>query len=296
MRDLDLQVKDCDALKHLSQLDELVLKKVDVEKEDLASVLKNLPGLTTLEISSISMSNVTGVLDCIFAMSKLKALTFAPAWITTQQICTPTHTSQMQLTKLCWESTTSLLQMMRLTEITHLDVLIWGQNCGVDDLVRVLESMPNLQWLKVAGHCKEHFLPSHLLAGMKKLKGFYIRRMNTDAAICQTLATLPELTELLLDFRFGLDIETFTSSLSEINLLTNLRFLEILVTSHEQSAGLLDSLSGQNQERLQRVQVTFSDSNLDLSALQCWSDRHRAALLKRLPSLRHFSCDIERYT
>ena len=283
---LNLQVKDCDALKHLSQLDDLVLRRIVVEEEDFASVLKNLSGLTTLEISGVSMSNVTRVLDCIFAMSKLKALTFAPGWTVTHQICTPTRTSQMQLTKLCWESTTSLLQMMRLTEVAHLDILIWGQNCGV--VVRALESMPNLQWLKIAGHRGENFLPSDILVGMRKLKGFYLRRVNTDAAICQTLAMLPEFTDLMLDFRYGLKIETSTSSLSEINLLSNLKSLRMIAASLEQADYLLDSLSGVNLKRLQTVHVIFSKLASDSLTLPSWSDRHRAALSKRLPSLRHF--------
>ena len=285
-----LTVKDCDALRHLSQLDKLVLRQIDVRDEDLVSILENLSGLTALEIFDVSMPNATRILDCIFSMSNLKALAFRPTWQAARQISPPTHASSMQLTKLSWEFKTSLLQTVRLTDITHFGVLIWDESC-LDGLVRALESMPNLQWLRVVNTYLGQPLSSCLFAPMRKLKRLDFRRVDVDSAIYQALAALPELTELDLHGLRGVGSPTSTSFHSQINLLTNLRCLGVSVACLEQFDDLLERLSGENLKRLQRLHVAFSNDTLHHTVLVNRPDPG-AALFKRLPSLRHFSQGI----
>ena len=278
---LNLQVKDCDALKHLSQLDELVLRRTVVEEEDFLSVLENLSGLTTLEMFHVSMSNGKRVVDSIMAMSKLRTLTYRPFWMFRTQICTPTCTGRMRLTKLSWEFNASLLRTMRLTEITHFDVLLRGHRKCSDDLVRALESTPNLQFLRIhVLRADELLVPSCLLARMTKLRVLDLRGVCSDSAIYQTLATLPELTELRVFSHPIMMAPASVSSHSQINLITNLKTLEMRCTAYPLEADdLLDSLSGQSLKRLQTLAVLSADLNWD----------RRAALFRRLLSLRHFS-------
>ena len=245
--------------------------------EDFSGILKDLSRLTVLNIYHVLIWNATRLLDCIFSMPNLKVLTFVPTWLTAQQICPPTHMSQMQLTKLSWSCKVSLLQMMCLTEITHFDIQIWDQNCH-EDLVRLLVSMPNLQWLKITSHNGLQFWPSHFLSRMRTIRGLDLRRVDADGDIYQTLATLPELIELNLHFQFTQNLPTSTAFHSEISLLTNLRSLGICINPRSRPDGLLDGLLGGNLVRLQTLCVPSPDL----------SD-HRAVLFKSLPSLRRFS-------
>ena len=217
------------------------------------------------------------IVDCIFAMSKLRTLTYKPSWMPRTQICTPTYTSPMQLTKLSWEYSASLLHMMRLTKIKHFDVLIRGRLNSGEGLVRALESMPNLQFLRIhRSDGKELLVPSRPLARMTKLRVLDLRGVYSDSAFYQSLATLPELTELRVSLH---PITTIPVSHSEINLHTNLNALRILGTCLSGPDDLLNSLSGQSLKRLQTLVVLSADLN----------SRRRAALFRQLPSLRHFS-------
>ena len=253
----------------------------------LARILKNLSGLTSLEIFEVSMPKAKHILDCIFSMSKLKALTFKPDCETARQIRTPTHASSMQLTKLSWEFKASLLQKMRLTDITHFDVLIWDQSC-LEGLVQALESMPNLQWLKVVSTNLRQSLSSCLFVRMRKLRRLDLRRVDVDVVAYQNLASLPELTELGLHSLTGVKGPASIDLHSQVNLLTNLRSLRVNVSCFEQYDVFLERLSGENLKKLQRLHVTFSYYAFHRRVLVNRPDPG-AALFKRLPSLRHFS-------
>ena len=275
-----LTVKNCDALRHFSQLDELALKRVDVKEEGFVSILENLTGLTALEIFHVSMPNATRILDGIFSMSKLKALTFRPTWQTAQQIWTPTYMSQMQLIKLSWKFKTSAFKMLCLTEVTNL-YFSFVDHDGQEDLVRLLASMPNLQWLKIKSYDGVPFFPSHLLSRMPRLRGLDLAAVDVDEDIYQTLATLPELIDLTIDFYFAQKLPTSIAFHSQISLLTNLRSLAIRIDDCHEPDGLLDGLLGGNLMRLQKLCVPSPDLR-----------DHRAVLFKRLPSLRRFSQSI----
>ena len=285
-----LQIKDCDALRHFLQLEHLLLENIATEIENLAGILMNLSGLTALEINKVSMSNVTHVLDCIFSMSKLKALTFKAFtfkgfdWCPLREIIyTPTHMSQMQLTKLSWSLNVSLLKMVCLTEVTHFDVEIAVGTCQ-EDFVFALESMPYLQFLRIDGfYGLKLLVPSPLLARMTKLRLLKLNEVQSDPAIYENLATLPELTELCVCSYPILTIPASVYSCTQINMLTNLRALEM--TAPWAVHNLLDILSGENMKRLQKLCVP---------TVHVAIDRH-AALFKQRPSLRHL-CDCSKRT
>ena len=245
--------------------------------EDFTGILQTLSGLTALEVDRVSMSKAKRVLDFIFQMSKLKTLAFTSTRRTSKKIRRLHHMGQMQLTKLSWSCKVSLLQIMCPTELRHFDIELWDQNCR-DDLIRLLRSMPDLQWLKFKSYDGVQFFPSHLLARMRKLRGLDLRVVDADEGIYQTLATLPELIELNLGFRFAQNLPTSTTFHSQISLLTNLRSLGICINPRSTPDGLLDGLLGGNLVRLQKLCVPSPDL----------SD-HRAVLFKSLPSLRRFS-------
>ena len=272
-----MQIEDCDSLRYLSQLEELKLKKIRVEAEVLADILDSLNGLTALEIVHILLSDVKCVLDSIFLLSELKALAFVPTVQAARQIYSPPHMSLMQLTKLTWNFDVSLLQLMRLSEVKHFEVQIGNQDC-LEDLDRSLRSMTDLHCLSIRNFKKE-LAPGDFLAGMTSLRQLeVVGLVEADSAMYQTLATFPELTDLCL--QYFPETRVCRSFYSQINLLTNLRSLAIC-SSHGgvQHKGLLDSLSGENLKRLQRLNVCSAHLNLD----------GRAALFRRLPSLRYYS-------
>ena len=248
--------------------------------ENFSGILKNLRGLTALEVFRVYMSKTRRVLNRIFSMSKLKTLAFRPNWQTSEKIRRLHHMGQMQLTKLSWSCKASLLQTVCLTEITHFDIEIWDQN-GRDDLVCLSGSMPNLQWLKIRTYNRVLFSPSHLLGGMPKLRGLDLVAVDADPDVYQTLATLPGLIELTIGFYFAQKLPTFATFHSQISLLTNLSFLKICINPCSTPDGLLDGLLGGNLVRLQKLCVPSPDL----------SD-HRAVLFKNLPSLRRFSQSI----
>ena len=270
-----MQFENWDAARQLLQLDELALREIDVEEKHFAGLLENLSGLTALEIVCMPFS--ARVVDCIFAMSKLRTLTYKPFWMPRIRICRSTRTRPMHLTKLSCAFSASLLQMMCLTKIKHFEVFIRGRLNSGEGLVRALESMPNLQFLRIhRSDGKELLVPSYPLDRMTKLKVLDLRGVYSDSAFYQSLATLPELTELRVSIQ---PITTMPVSHSEINLLTNLNALRILGTCLSGPDDLLNSLSGQSLKRLQTLVVLSADLN----------SRRRAALFRRLPSLRHFS-------
>ena len=253
-----------------------------MEAEVLADTLGRLSGLTALEIIHLESSNLVRVLDCILSLSKLKALTFKSFQLFAEQIDSTPLTSRMQLTKLSWSFNISLLQMMHLTEVKHFEILI-GDEDSLEDLVRSLRSMTDLQYLSITRWGTEPLALGNLLAGMTRLRQLEVDgKVDADPAMYQTLATFPELTGLCLQYRSELSVSD--SFHSQINLLTNLRSLAIHFTGSPKH-GLLDSLSGENLKRLQRLNVYSAHLNLD----------GRAALFRRLPSLRSFSRDRIEY-
>ena len=254
---------------------------MSVFTEDFSGILQNLSGLTALEVCRVIIHDAARILDSIFSMPKLKTLAFTATRRSGPQMCPPAQMSQMQLTKLSWSCKVSLLQTVCLTEITHFNIQIWDPNC-CEDLVRLLVSMPNLQWLKITSHNGVHLWPSHLRAQMRKLRGLDLRGVNADPGIYQTLATLPELIDLTIDFYSAQNLPTSIAFHSQISLLTNLRSLGICINHRSRPDGLLDGLLGGNLVRLQKLCVPSPDL----------SD-HRAVLFKHLPSLRRFSQSIE---
>ena len=254
-----------------------------MEAEVLADTLGRLSGLTALEIIHLESSNLVRVLDCIFTLSKLKALTFKSFQLFAEQIDSTPLTTRMQLTKLSWNFNISLLQMMRLTEVKHFEILI-GNKDSLEDLVRSLRSMTDLQYLSITSWKTEPLALGNLLAGMTRLRQLeVVGKVDADPAVYRTLATFPELTDLCLEYRSELSVSD--SFHSQINLLTNLRSLTIQLIGSPKHEGLLDSLSGENLKRLQRLNVYSAHLSLD----------GRAALFRRLPSLRSFSGDRIEY-
>ena len=279
-----LPIIDYDSLRHLSQLDQLALRRIITKSEDFFSVLWSLSKLTALKIVHVSIPKIASVLDCIFSMSKLKALTFIPTGPqTARHICPAPRMSQMQLTKLSWHFDISLLQMVHLADITHFEVLIAEQDC-LEDIVCALKSMVDLQYLSIRSWRRELPAPSDLLVGMTSLRQLeVIGQVAADPAIYETLATFPRLTDLCLEFLP--EIPDSISLHSQINLLTNLRSLRIHFTDSLRQGGFLDSLSGENLKRLQKLNVP--SENLDSDG--------RAALFRRLPSLRYFFAEYMEY-
>ena len=90
---IGLWFKGCDTLKHFSQLENLSLERVNEEaKEDIAGMLESFRELTALKIVGVSMSMIPRLVDCIFSISKLKALAFRPFGPQTErQICPTPH-------------------------------------------------------------------------------------------------------------------------------------------------------------------------------------------------------------
>ena len=250
-----------------------------MKTKGFVGVLENLSRLTALEIIHTVVSELPLVLYCIFAMSKLRTLTLKPRRLHLDQICAPTRTSRMQLTKLSWQFDASLLKLMNLTRIAHFDIELGKQTCH-EDLVRALDSMPDLQFLCIYSEAKGQLVPSHVLGRMTKLKVLEVGGVYTDEAIYQSLATLPELTDLSLDFHSRkFLIPTFMYLHTQINLLTNLRSLRFMKTYPIKPYALLESLSGEHLKRLQTLYVSSANLN----------DDRRAVLFRRFQSLRCLS-------
>ena len=125
-------------------------------------------------------------------------------------------------------------------------------------------------------------LPGSLLVRMRKLKRLRLRGVDADPDFYKSLAKLPELTHLRVEFHLHMTISTSTAFHSAINLLTNLTFLGIFVAD-PCPAGLIESLATRRKlKRLQTLRVPFYDVH----------DQLRSKLFSNLPSLRRIHVDV----
>ena len=106
--------------------------------------------------------------------------------------------------------------------------------------------------------------------------------VDADPDFYESLAKLPDLTYLLLEFHLHMTISTSTAFHSAINLLTNLTFLSIFV-AYPCPAGLVESLATRRKlKRLQTLRVPFREVH----------DQLRSKLFSNLPSLRRIHVDV----